>query len=228
MVLAAVADATTRGPEIISLPLTVTMCVYSVLFMRFAWVVQPRNYLLLTCHAFNEVAQLNQLRRGVTYQVEREKRTGEKIDLDLYKVGAGLATGAALTLVGPAIQRAIVASPAVPRAAKRLSAHPAGPFTSQFWAPVGKWALSLSNILDVNRPVDKVSTKQQLALCATGLIWTRYSLVITPVNYSLCAVNAVLAGTGSYHLLRKARAEYAVPAPAVAATSNATSASQSQ
>ena len=39
------------------------MCVYSMLFMRFAWMIEPRNYLLLACHASNECVQLNQLRR---------------------------------------------------------------------------------------------------------------------------------------------------------------------
>ena len=39
------------------------MCVYSLLFMRFAWAITPRNYLLLACHACNEGVQLNQMRR---------------------------------------------------------------------------------------------------------------------------------------------------------------------
>lgn len=39
------------------------MCVYSMLFMRFAWMVQPRNYLLLACHATNESVQLYQFNR---------------------------------------------------------------------------------------------------------------------------------------------------------------------
>ena len=39
------------------------MCIYSALFMRFAWMIQPRNYLLLACHVSNEAVQLNQLRR---------------------------------------------------------------------------------------------------------------------------------------------------------------------
>lgn len=47
------------------------MCVYSVLFMRFAWMIQPRNYLLLACHAANETVQLNQLRRWYGAQVRR-------------------------------------------------------------------------------------------------------------------------------------------------------------
>jgi mitochondrial pyruvate carrier 1 len=44
------------------------MCVYSGLFMRFAWMVQPRNYLLLACHASNESVQLYQLSRWARAQ----------------------------------------------------------------------------------------------------------------------------------------------------------------
>lgn len=44
------------------------MCVYSLLFMRFAWMIQPRNYLLLACHASNECVQLNQMRRYATWR----------------------------------------------------------------------------------------------------------------------------------------------------------------
>ncbi|KAL6494940.1 hypothetical protein OROGR_030859 [Orobanche gracilis] len=36
-----------KPPEMISGNMTAAMCVYSGLFMRFAWMVQPRNYLLL-------------------------------------------------------------------------------------------------------------------------------------------------------------------------------------
>jgi len=45
--------------------MTAAMCVYSGLFMRFAWRVQPRNMLLLGCHVANECVQLNQLRRYI-------------------------------------------------------------------------------------------------------------------------------------------------------------------
>lgn len=85
--------------------------------------------------------------------------------------------------------------------------HPAGPFTVHFWAPTWKWMLSVSNILDINRPVEKVSTVQQTALCATGFIWARYSFAIKPINYNLAAVNLVLAATGTYHLARKLKSD---------------------
>lgn len=44
-----------KSPEIISPNMTSAMVVYSILFMRFAWKVQPRNMLLFACHATNEV-----------------------------------------------------------------------------------------------------------------------------------------------------------------------------
>ena len=39
------------------------LCIYSGLFMRFAWKVQPRNMLLFACHFANENMQLMQLGR---------------------------------------------------------------------------------------------------------------------------------------------------------------------
>ncbi|XP_076901222.1 mitochondrial pyruvate carrier 1-like isoform X2 [Bidens hawaiensis] len=57
-----------KPPEMISGNMTAAMCVYSGLFMRFAWMVQPRNYLLLGCHASNETVQLYQLSRWAKHQ----------------------------------------------------------------------------------------------------------------------------------------------------------------
>jgi hypothetical protein len=37
------------------------------MFMRFAWMVQPRNYLLFACHATNFSAQLVQEARWLNY-----------------------------------------------------------------------------------------------------------------------------------------------------------------
>ena len=47
------------------------MCIYSLLFMRFAWEIKPRNYLLFACHAANETVQLNQLRRWYEWQSQQ-------------------------------------------------------------------------------------------------------------------------------------------------------------
>ncbi|KAI8917471.1 hypothetical protein BC831DRAFT_484700 [Entophlyctis helioformis] len=64
--LAAIAD-TQKSPELISGKMTVALSVYSLLFMRFAWQVQPRNYLLLLVHVVNESAQLVQGYRYLDY-----------------------------------------------------------------------------------------------------------------------------------------------------------------
>ena len=80
--------------------------------------------------------------------------------------------------------------------------HPAGPKTVFFWAPMFKWGLVIAGIGDMNRPAEKLSLLQTVSLAATGLTWSRYSLVIIPKNYSLFSVNVFLAATGLYQLGR--------------------------
>ena len=46
------------------------LSIYSILFMRFAWKVQPRNMLLFACHFSNEVCQLIQLGRFAKYRYD--------------------------------------------------------------------------------------------------------------------------------------------------------------
>ena len=62
------------GDSNVSRNMTAAMCVYSLLFMRFAWAIQPRNYLLFACHACNEAVQLNQMRRWASAQPWAEVR----------------------------------------------------------------------------------------------------------------------------------------------------------
>ena len=45
-----------KPPEKISGKMTTVLAFYSTLFMRFAWMVQPRNFILLACHAANVCA----------------------------------------------------------------------------------------------------------------------------------------------------------------------------
>ncbi|BAF24943.1 mitochondrial pyruvate carrier 1 [Oryza sativa Japonica Group] len=75
-VLAGLVDMN-KPPEMISGNMTAAMCVYSGLFMRFAWMVQPRNYLLLACHASNESVQLYQMSRWARAQGYLEKKEPE-------------------------------------------------------------------------------------------------------------------------------------------------------
>lgn len=48
-----------------------------------------------------------------------------------------------------------------------------------------KWAIVLAGVSDFFRPPEKLSLTQNLALTATGSIWTRWCFVIKPQNY-LC------------------------------------------
>ncbi|CAP35592.2 Protein CBG18071 [Caenorhabditis briggsae] len=54
--LAALGDLK-KNPDMISGPMTSALLIYSSVFMRFAWHVQPRNLLLFACHLANFSAQ---------------------------------------------------------------------------------------------------------------------------------------------------------------------------
>ena len=61
-----------KSPEIISGRMTFTLYCYSLTFMRFAYKVQPRNWLLSACPVTNEVAQLIQGARRINYEMSKK------------------------------------------------------------------------------------------------------------------------------------------------------------
>ncbi|XP_030913998.1 mitochondrial pyruvate carrier 2 [Geospiza fortis] len=65
-----------------------------------------------------------------------------------------------------------------------------------------KWGLVGAGLADMARPAEKLSTAQSAVLMATGLIWSRYSLVIIPKNWSLFAVNFFVGSAGASQLFR--------------------------
>ncbi|XP_039294172.1 mitochondrial pyruvate carrier 2-like [Nilaparvata lugens] len=87
-----------------------------------------------------------------------------------------------------------IADKFVPQTFQPLWNHEAGPKTIFFWAPAFKWGLVIAGIGDIySRPIEKLSIPQSSSLAVTGLIWSRYSMVIIPKNYSLLSVNAFVA-----------------------------------
>ncbi|KAG0258104.1 Mitochondrial pyruvate carrier 2 [Mortierella polycephala] len=122
------------------------------------------------------------------------------------------------------------AAPAVAQSGlQKFLNHPAGPKTIHFWAPAAKWALVAAGVGDLSRPAENLSLSQNVALAATGLIWSRYSLVIIPKNYSLLTVNMFVAATGLTQIYRildyrqgAKKTEETAPAVAPAATPAAT------
>ena len=86
---AAIFDAANSGPEIISLNMTSVLLVYSSLFARWAWVVQPRNTLLCGCHVANIIGQSNQMRRAINHKLS----LGEKDEVKALATKAALFSG---------------------------------------------------------------------------------------------------------------------------------------
>lgn len=90
----------------------------------------------------------------------------------------------------------------LPAKLRPLYNHPAGPKTVFFWAPMFKWGLVIAGLADMTRPAEKLSTSQSAVLTATGLIWSRYSLVIIPKNWNLFCVNFFVGSAGASQLYR--------------------------
>ncbi|XP_027879724.1 mitochondrial pyruvate carrier 2b [Xiphophorus couchianus] len=90
----------------------------------------------------------------------------------------------------------------LPAKLRPLYNHPAGPKTVFFWAPMFKWGLVMAGLADMTRPAEKLSPSQSGVLTATGLIWSRYSLVIIPKNWNLFAVNFFVGSAGASQLYR--------------------------
>mmetsp|Transcript_22379 Transcript_22379/g.58321 ORF Transcript_22379/g.58321 Transcript_22379/m.58321 type:complete len:265 (-) Transcript_22379:309-1103(-) len=201
---AAIYDATVNGPEMISMNMTGVMLVYSSLFARWAYVVKPRNLLLSACHATNVLAQMNQMRRALEYRLSLGKE--EEVRDFAVKAGGVAAGGVAAFLFGPSLQAAVVGMNLGP--VSSVAGAAAGPFTVHFWAPMSKWLISGTSFLEYDRPIEKVSIAQYSALTATGFFFTRYALLVRPVNYVLCSVNIALFLSSAYHLGRKVKGDY--------------------
>mmetsp|Transcript_27185 Transcript_27185/g.38501 ORF Transcript_27185/g.38501 Transcript_27185/m.38501 type:complete len:282 (+) Transcript_27185:106-951(+) len=201
---AAIYDSMEQGPEIISLNMTCVLIVYSTLFARWAFVVKPQNLLLAGCHIANVLSQGNQLRRAV----EHKMATGQEEQIkDMAQKAAMAGAGVGVAIAGgPSMRKAL--SAANLGVVSTIAAADAGPFTVHFWAPMSKWFISGASFMDLERPTDKISLPQYTALTLTGLFFTRYSLLVTPVNYTLCSVNIALFMSSAWHLGRKLKADY--------------------
>lgn len=69
--IAAVMDLK-KDQELISGPMTGSLLIYSLVFMRYSLAVSPKNYLLFGCHFINELAQLGQGFRWVKHQYDKD------------------------------------------------------------------------------------------------------------------------------------------------------------
>ena len=201
---AAIYDAQFSSPEKISMTMTPVMIIYSSLFCRWAIVVKPQNLLLAACHGSNVVAQINQMRRAVEYKTSQGK--DEEVQDILVKSGVGAAALGGMVVAGPTLQSALVAANLGP--VSTFAGAAAGPFTVHFWAPMSKWLISGASMMELDRPVEKISLAQYTALTLTGAFFSRYALLVNPINYMLCSVNVALFSSSAWHLGRKVKADY--------------------
>jgi len=201
---AAIYDSALQGPEVISLTMTPVLIVYSGLFGRWAWVVKPRNLSLMYCHIANVIAQTNQLRRALEYKMDNGEE--EQVKEMLQQIGVLGGVTAAAVVGGPTARTALTGANL--GFVSSIAAADAGPFTVHFWAPMSKVFISGASMLDLNRPTDQISLPQYAALTATGFFFTRYALLVTPINYTLCAVNVALFLSSFWHFGRKINADY--------------------
>ena len=199
-------DAFNQGPEVISVSLTPILIVYSAMFTRWAWIVNPRNTFLAACHVTNIVAQSNQLRRALEYKYENGQEKEVNDMMQQAGIGGIFVVGA--IAIGPTVRAMLSNAPTFGTTIASIAAADAGPFTVHFWAPMSKWAISGASFFDLQRPTDKISLAQYSALTLTGFFFSRYALLVSPINYALCSVNVAMFGSSAWHLGRKINADY--------------------
>ena len=199
--ISAVYDASSKGPEVISLKMTGVMLAYSTLFGAWAgWAVMPRNFILAGSHIFNVLAQSNQMRRCLEYKMANDPGGAAEVQELGKKAGAALAGVAVFAVAAPHLKAMMPVG--------TYLASAGGPFTIHPWPPMTKLAISGTSLLELNRPTDKISLSQYSALTVTGALFSRYGLVVTPINYPLTCVNILLFASSFYHLSRKIKADY--------------------
>jgi hypothetical protein len=68
-----------KDPDLISGPMTGSLILYSLTFMRYSLALTPQNYLLFGCHFVNELAQLGQGYRWVNHHYGSSKKAVEAV-----------------------------------------------------------------------------------------------------------------------------------------------------
>ena len=144
------------------------------------------------------------MRRALEHKISNRQEKEVKEMGQKAAIGGAVIAGS--VLAGPHMRSAL--SKANLGIISTVAAADAGPFTVHFWAPMSKWFLSIASFLDLHRPTDKISLPQYTALTLTGFFFLRYSLLVIPINHTLCSVNIALFISSGWHLGRKLNADY--------------------
>ncbi|KAF4320008.1 hypothetical protein BBO99_00005659 [Phytophthora kernoviae] len=204
--LANVADMK-GNPENISVIQQVAVAGSGLIWSRYSTVITPKNWNLFAVNFFMAGTGIVQLYRKYSHNqlVAIEPDAALAMGNFIANSAFFFLTVAMLPFIVPRLQQKVLEHQLVSNSPKlvALLSHPAGPFTVHFWAPTFKWAISIANLADMRHSAEHISVTQQTAVTATGVIWSRYSMVITPKNWNLFAVNVFMAGTGIAQFYRK-------------------------
>ena len=148
------------------------------------------------------IAQTNQMRRAINFKLEKERKMRSR----RWAPRRGFRSRDGCSHCGgPALQSAIVGANMGPVSA--MAAAPAGPFTVHFGlqCPSGSSQVHRSRpqpprrecVFDAVHGIDR-----------NGVFFSRYAMLVTPINYLLCSVNLALFGSSAWHLGRKIKADY--------------------
>ena len=80
---------------------------------------------------------------------------------------------------------------------------PVGPKTIHFWGPLANWGFVLAGVLDMNKPMERVSERMTLTLALYSAMFMRFAWRVTPRNYLLFACHFFNCSAQSYILSKK-------------------------
>ena len=80
---------------------------------------------------------------------------------------------------------------------------PTGPKTIHFWGPVANWGFVLAGILDMNKPMERVSEKMVATLALYSAFFMRFAWRVQPRNFILFACHFCNCSAQSMLLVKK-------------------------
>lgn len=88
---------------------------------------------------------------------------------------------------------------------------PVGPKTTHFWGPTLNSLFVVQGLYDWNRPAEKISRNMQFILSAYSMLFMRFALRVTPVNYFLFCVHLTNFSLQSKLLVKRLKYEWTHP-----------------
>ena len=88
---------------------------------------------------------------------------------------------------------------------------PIGPKTTHFWGPTLNSLFVCQGLYDWNRPAEKISRNMQFILSMYSMLFMRFALRVTPVNYFLFCVHLTNFSLQSKLLIKRLNYEWSQP-----------------